>query len=193
MYESVQLLQDIVKAVNPKRILEMGTESGCSYYHIAQVHKGELVGVDCWCPLEGYPYHAEHLGTFKKMHKALDNPKFTYRKGFFEDVLPTLKGKYDIILYDGGHVKGQTQKDYELLLPLLAENGLVLVHDIMTPKCDETHWWWKNSIKHPSYGNGGRFGAGILAPKGEDNIRMLLGKGIIPHIRYDGKIKSTVE
>lgn len=187
MYESVGTIQEIVKKLNPQKILEMGTERGCSYYHIAKVHKGYLLGVDCWQPIEGYPFSPNNFIVFKEIFKTLKGD-FHYKQGLFQDVVPAL-GKFDIILYDGGHIKGQTQKDWDLLLPHLEDNGIVLIHDVVTPKCDELEWWWENSIKYPSYTLGGRFGLGIIAPKGDENIKKLIG--IIPHIRYNDILRCT--
>lgn len=188
MYESVFLIQKIISYIKPKRILELGVESGCSYYHIAQVFQGELIGIDCWCPIEGYPYNAKHFDTFQKMHESLNKASCKYIRGYFEDVVPKMLGKFDIVLYDGSHIENQTQKHYELFEKKLKNNGLILIHDINSPKCDENKWWWNISIQHPSYSFGGRFGLGVLAPKGIENLEILFKNNVIRHIRKNDTI-----
>lgn len=125
--------------------LEIGVARGKHMLEILEDENVRYVGVDKWehdTTLEHEPRKLEEYNTQDKwdgMYKEALLKLEPYKnrasiiRGSSVDVLPTLVGKFDIIYVDGDHSYKGAKKDLELSLPLLKENGKIIVDDLHYP------------------------------------------------------------
>lgn len=129
------VLSMLAKLVNAKRVLEVGTFTGCSALAFAAAlpEGGEVVT----CDVE--PKHVEVAQSFfdrsphgKKIHVKLGDARAT---------LKSLQGPFDLVFLDAD--KGGYATYYELALPLLRQGGLVVADNtlwsgrVLAPKDDD--------------------------------------------------------
>lgn len=171
-------------------ILECGTERGGTFSAMATAGPNYLHAVDAWGPVDGYGNSEREFKHFLGIYKDLVR-KFNieYTRGYFCDVLPKMKKTYDIILYDGAHTEKHLKSDIPLIKDRLKDGGMVMVHDVNSPKCYESSWFWDIQKEYPSYRLGGRFGLGLVSFKGSGILDEVLDKGLIPHIRLNRDLR----
>lgn len=124
------------------RYLEIGVAQGDNMERILEHYPTwNYVGVDRWecVPLENEVNKMENWNTqeiwdevYKSVLKRIEpyKDRASIIKGNSVKVLPTLVGEFDIIFVDGDHSYKGAKKDLELSLPLLAENGKIIVDDL---------------------------------------------------------------
>ena len=117
-----QILYALVRALQPDRVLELGTHLGGSATHIAQAlmdnGSGSLICVDI-NPLAGSEI-PEALQALRVEIIIADIDEYIRRP----DV-----GGFDFIFEDGGHSEFQVHTIYERLDKLLAPGGVIVSHD----------------------------------------------------------------
>ena len=135
-----KLLFRLVKYLNPKQILELGTSLGIATQAMALGYTDASV-----TSIEGCPNIAmaakQHLDTFRIQNISL-------KTGAFEDYLLKLKDDpWDLVFFDGHHQKEATLHYFEQLLPS-AHNDTVFIFDDIYWSKGMTEAW--NIIKqHP--------------------------------------------
>lgn len=122
-----------VKALKAKRILEIGTQEGATAYFMAMAQQeiGLPVNITCIDPFirTSDNYGDDTLMVWKK-NTAPFSAGIKLLKNLSGEVLPTMrKRKFDLIFVDGSHRYQDVANDLELVKGLLAENGLIVVHD----------------------------------------------------------------
>jgi GT2 family glycosyltransferase len=193
MAENRNFLYSLVRDLEPKRIVELGTYYGCSYFAFAQAIKDkdlstELVGVDTW---EGEShtgrYGEEVFNTFLDLKEGFKNVK--HIRSTFDNAIGSFKdGSIDVLMIDGLHTYEAVKHDFENWLPKLRENGIILMHD--TNVYDENkdfgvHKYFKE-LEYPKYNFNNRYGLGVVAPKGVDNFEKL------EFLEQDVKVYSAI-
>jgi predicted O-methyltransferase YrrM len=122
-WQSASFLEILIKLVNPKRVLEIGTAIAYSSIRIA----GNL----------------KKKGTVHTIEKSKDNIKLAngyIKKSGFEDkikilegnaldIMPGLDKKYDFIFLDAD--KNEYSKLLALSIPLLKKDGVILVDNLL--------------------------------------------------------------
>jgi predicted O-methyltransferase YrrM len=122
-WQSASFLEILIKLVNPKRVLEIGTAIAYSSIRIA----GNL----------------KKKGTVHTIEKSKDNIKLAngyIKKSGFEDkikilegnaldIMPGLDKKYDFIFLDAD--KNEYSKLLVLSIPLLKKDGIILVDNLL--------------------------------------------------------------
>ncbi len=129
-----RFLHMLVQIKKPKNILEIGTANGYSTIFLAdsvEKHGGKVTTIDHSKP--SYEWACENFRT-----TGLDtiiNPIF----GKAEDILPTLKEKYDMVFLDAQ--KAQYGVFWNLIKSLLSDDPLVIVDDVLKfpEKTDHFH------------------------------------------------------
>ncbi|MDG1159369.1 MAG: class I SAM-dependent methyltransferase [Flavobacteriales bacterium] len=117
-----QLLFRLAHHLKPKRILELGTSLGLSTCYLALSNsKTEVVSIEA-CP----NIHREAKEIFK--HFKIENVKAI--NATFQDALPELKGRFDIIFIDGHHDGPACLAYLEALKKHLSQEAFVVVDDI---------------------------------------------------------------
>ena len=133
-----KVIYKLIKAIKPKKVLEIGTHIGSSTVIIAKALYEEnennlLKTVD-------FRDVNDDLNKpwlkFKSKNSPLNNLKFLNVQNIVEfkteDSLEFLKketDKYNLIFLDGSHRSDHVYKEVALALKLLAPNSLILLHD----------------------------------------------------------------
>lgn len=138
-----RILYRISKKFRPAVMLELGTSLGISGAHLAMGNPdGRLITIE-GCPNIG----AMAQSNFNEL--AIKN--IEVKSGNFDDVLPGILSdlsKIDLIFIDGNHTYEATKRYFEMVLPHLHEESIVIFDDI--------HWSegmkkaWDEIIAHPS-------------------------------------------
>lgn len=189
-YEVWDWFHSLVLNNRDVEVLECGTENGGTFSAMASARPSKIECVDAWDILDGYGDTRGAFGRFKEVYALLEDmgcKNMKYTRGLFQSVVHSL-GQYDIVFYDGCHNEKSVSEDIPIMIDRVCENGLLLVHDVSSPKCFESQWFWDIQNTYPSYRLGGRFGVGIVAPKGDIFMKRLVVQGLIPHFRLAGKI-----
>ncbi len=178
---------DLVRFIRPRRIVELGTYWGTSFFSFCQAVKDhdlptECIAVDTW---EGDddtgPYNNDVYETVEKISEQ-----------FFTDVNIRLLKEYfnrarkyiddesiNILHIDGLHTYEALKSDFETWLPKLSDNGVVLFHDI-ADSCGygSMNYWKEISAVFPSFSFQHSWGLGILFPKGITWLDRMKGQNI---------------
>lgn len=126
---SSRVLFSLVRALEPQAVIELGTCTGLSAAYLSAAlrlnGKGKLVTI------EGAPALAvrarETIATLGLSERV------EVRCGSFADQLPVVchdLGKVDLLFNDGHHLEEPTVAYFEMVLPYLADNAVVVLDDI---------------------------------------------------------------
>ncbi|WP_163853295.1 class I SAM-dependent methyltransferase [Paenibacillus elgii] len=167
---------DLVRFAKPRLIAELGTLYGTSFFSFCQAVKdGNLparcFAVDTW---QG-DMHTGYYGG-DPIYEAVQSvtlrefPGIGYlvRSHFDQALAGFPDGSVDLLHIDGYHTYDAVLHDYTTWYPKLAENGIVLFHDIVVRLGDFGVYrlWEKLSGGHPSLQFPHSNGLGVLFPKG---------------------------
>jgi glycosyltransferase involved in cell wall biosynthesis len=142
----------LVNAARPRRIVELGTHYGYSYFSFCQAVRNaglttECIAVDTWKGDE----HAGHYG--EEVYRAVLRENEHYnafstllRKTFAEALDDVSDGSIDLLHIDGRHLYGDVKGDFESWLPKLAKNAIVLFHDTVVEERGFGVWKYWNEI-----------------------------------------------
>ena len=168
---------DLINFVKPKLITELGSQYGCSLFTFCQSVKDnnldtKIRAVDMWSGDIGAPDTGEEV--FALVNKIKDayfsNLDIKLYQMRFDDALPDFEdGSIDILHIDGGHTFEDVDHDLKTWLPKLAEDGIILFHDVYSDIDDGSCVHWRETKK--KYSNFFDFehscGLGILFPKSD--------------------------
>ncbi len=173
---------DLVRLVRPKRFVELGAYWGTSFFAFCQAVKDfgiqpECIAVDTWEGDEHTgPYEKDAFETFERVvREVFAGLRVRVLKTTFEKALPLVEeGSVDILHIDGCHEYQAVRSDYLSWLPKLAENGVVLFHDVADGVEYESVRFWKEiSAKAPGFSFPHSWGLGVLFPKGDLYFRQM--------------------
>ena len=118
-----RLLSFLSKIIQPERILEIGTFSGYSSLCLAEGLRegGRLYTIEKNDELESFIRENLSLSSLGK--------KIELIIGSAEETVPLLNGPFDIVFLDGD--KRCYTEDYELVLPLLREGGIIIADNTL--------------------------------------------------------------
>ena len=168
---------DLINFVKPKMITELGSQYGCSLFTFCQSVKDNKLdtrirAVDMWSGDIGAPDTGEEVFALvnkikDKYFSDLDIKLYQMR---FDDALPDFEdGSIDILHIDGGHTFEDVDHDLKTWLPKLADDGIILFHDVYSTIDDGSCVHWRETKK--KYKNFFDFehscGLGILFPKSD--------------------------
>lgn len=129
------MLYRLAQDMNASTILELGTSLGISTSYLAKACPQAQV-----ITIEGCPrIHSIAKSNFS----ALGIENIRPLNGAFSDVLPAALeecGKIDLLYIDGDHRSGPTLNNFELCLPYLHDNSLVIFDDIHWSSDMEDAW-----------------------------------------------------
>lgn len=166
---------DLVRFMQPKTIVELGSYMGGSFFSMCQAVKDaaldtKVYAIDTW---EGDP----HSGYYdNKVHWMVETISESYYpnvanmiRSTFDNALGRFAdGSVDLLHIDGYHTYEAASHDYTTWLPKLRENGVVLFHDIAEVQQDFGVWQFWEELKaiHPHLEFSHSSGLGVLFPKG---------------------------
>lgn len=118
-----RFLSFISKLIRPNRILEIGTYTGYATICLSEGlrEKGEIITLD----------KNEELFNFTSSYfeKAGLSEKIDFRIGNALEIIPELKGPFDIIFIDAD--KMNYSNYFDLCFDLLSENGIILADNVL--------------------------------------------------------------
>ena len=127
---------EIIRALRPQKIVELGVYSGASLMAFCQVVEKlklstKCFGIDLW---EG----DIHMGEFEESiyrgisdycHKYYPHTAVLIRKRFDDAVDDFEDGSVDLLHIDGTHTFEAVSTDYQTWIPKMSDRGVVLFHD----------------------------------------------------------------
>ncbi len=133
---------DLIANLKPKKIVELGTHYGTSFWSFCQAVKDqkletELNAVDTWKGDEHAGLYGEEVfETVKKIkdvhYSAL---KINLIRKTFDEAVGDFENKsIDILHIDGLHTYEAVKNDFEKWLPKMKEDGIILFHDIVVDR-----------------------------------------------------------
>ena len=172
-----QFAYDLLNALKPQTVVELGTHYGCSFFAFLQSCKDfhldtEVIAIDSW---EGDPqagfYGDEVWDTVNKtLNQYFANQNFKLIRKYFDDAVNCFEEEsIDIIHIDGLHTYEAVKNDFEKWLPKLKEDGIILFHDVASEKGYGTNAFWDEMCdKYDFYYTFTHsWGLGVLFPKGD--------------------------
>lgn len=181
MAENRDFLYSLVKKIKPNLVAELGTYYGCSYFAFAQAIKDlrlktSLVGVDSWeGDIHTGFYNDMVFETFKSLKSRFfsDNGQYSFIRNRFELAVDSFENSsIDILMIDGTHDYQSAKQDFEMYLPKLKENGIVLFHDVCVEWFTLKAYWNELIDQYPSRTIRNKYGLGMLAPKGDKYLNL---------------------
>jgi predicted O-methyltransferase YrrM len=121
--EVARFLEITARSTGARRALEIGMAIGYSALHLSRAlpEGGEVVTIE---PSEEMIERSEHY-----LSRAGLRERVTIERGYALDVIPRLKGTFDMVFLDA--VKQEYASYLELSLPLLRVGGVVLADNLL--------------------------------------------------------------
>jgi Methyltransferase domain len=167
---------DLMAFLRPRLFVELGTYWGNSFFSFVQAVKDydlktQCIAVDTWIG-DG------HTGEYAEdVYDVVNNISRTYfpknnirllRSTFIEALASVSDGSVDLLHIDGYHTYEAVSEDFSSWFPKLAENGIVLFHDV-SDTCDygSVRYWKELCSQYPGFTFQHSWGLGVLFPKGD--------------------------
>lgn len=167
---------DLMAFLRPKLFVELGTYWGTSFFSFCQAVQDfhlhtRCVAIDTW---EGDDhtgkYEQKVYDTVREIAGTLfSDTDIQLLRKYFKDAINTFAdGSIDLLHIDGFHTYEAVQEDFTTWLPKLANNGVVLFHDI-ADACDygSVRYWHELLARYPGFSFQHSWGLGVLFPKGK--------------------------
>ena len=179
---------DFVRFIRPARIVELGSQYGCSLFSFCQAIKdnhieAELHAVDFWSGDIGAPHPGEVVFQSVKNIKETffaDLNLHLYPMSFDDAVEQFDDESIDLLHIDGGHRYEDVDHDFNLWLPKLKKNGIILFHDVFSTidsgSCE--HWEYIKTKYDLHFEFPHSCGLGVLFPKGDEWYQKLQQAGL---------------
>jgi predicted O-methyltransferase YrrM len=135
--EIVELLRRLAEDP-PRRVLEIGTANGGSLFLLTRVARTDatIVSVDLPGGLFGGGYPASRAPLYESFARGRQSIELMRADSHDQstcDAVATLFGgsAVDFVLIDGDHSLEGVRRDFELYAPLVRDEGLIALHDIV--------------------------------------------------------------
>ncbi len=169
---------DIVEALRPQKVVELGTYNGHSYFVFCQSMiendiDGLCYAVDTWGG-------DDHTGDYDESifeevrHHARDHYRgisYLMRMLFNEAVHHFEDESIDLLHIDGLHTYDAVQEDFTNWYPKVRPGGVILFHDIEARQSDFGVWkfWAELEAQYDTFAFHHGFGLGVLRKPGGEN------------------------
>ncbi|MEM0085026.1 MAG: class I SAM-dependent methyltransferase [Candidatus Methanomethylicia archaeon] len=155
--EEIMELLKILKSVNPKNIVEIGTAGGGTLFLFAQVARSDalLISIDLPGGQFGGGYPAWKIPFYKSFARyATQRIELLRADSHDLNTLEKVKeilgdAQLDFLFIDGDHTYEGVKKDFEMYSPLIRKGGIIAFHDIVEhppETCCEVSKFW-NEVK----------------------------------------------
>lgn len=138
---------DLITAIRPRLIVELGTHWGEAYFTFCQTVQEEglssvCYAVDHWLGDEHAGHYGEEVFNDVLQYNERYYASFSYLlRSSFDDALPQFSdGSIDLLHIDGLHTYEAASNDFRKWLPKVKPGGIILLHDIC-PKHEEFGVW----------------------------------------------------
>jgi predicted O-methyltransferase YrrM len=152
--EEISQFLELLKSRGVRRLLEIGTANGGTLYLFSRaLPKGStLISIDSptWPVEGGYPsYKQRFYQSFSKSQELILLRVNSHDELTVKRVRDLLQGrKLDSLFIDGDHSYEGVKADFEMLLPLVSEEGIVAFHDIHSSDCPGVRRFWSEISQH---------------------------------------------
>ncbi len=145
---------DLIRAIRPGLIVELGTHWGESYFTFCQTV--EEHGLSCRCYAVDHWRGDDHAGHYgDEVFREVNEYNHRYYRPFsrllrrsFDDALTQFADdSIDLLHIDGLHTYEAVTHDFRSWLPKVNKNGIVLLHDICAKHQDFGVWRLWDEIK----------------------------------------------
>jgi hypothetical protein len=161
----------LVSELKPKTFVELGVETGHSFFNIAEtmhkiVSQPKCFAVDTWLGDDFTTKYSEDVynGVVEINQEIFQNQNVLLRMQF-DTALSEFENKsIDLLHIDGSHRYEDIKNDFQKWLPKVSENGVVLIHDtqVRDPQFGVYDFWLEitQSFRHIEFFHG--FGLGVV-------------------------------
>ena len=162
----------LMDALKPKRLAELGSHNGYSFFTFCQAAKGLELDIECFAvDLWGGDEHAGFYGddVFQRVwnHNEAHYASFArlVRASFDDAVGQFEDGSIDLLHIDGRHFYEDVKHDFETWEPKLSDRAVVLFHDtnVREREFGVFKFWEEVSSDRPSFEFLHGHGLGVLA------------------------------
>lgn len=160
----------LVGALQPRRIVELGTHNGYSYFAFCQaVQEHRLsttcIAVDTWQGDEHAGFYGNEVYDSVAQHNAPYANFSTLLRKTFDAALDDVEdGSVDLLHVDGRHFYDDVKSDFESWIPKLSSRAVVLFHDTEVRERGFGVWkyWAEISGNRPALNFPHQHGLGVL-------------------------------
>lgn len=160
----------LVGALQPRRIVELGTHNGYSYFSFCQaVQEHQLptgcIAVDTWQGDEHAGFYGDDVyDNVVRLNAPYTNFSTLLRKRFDDALADVEDGTIDFLHVDGRHFYDDVKADFESWIPKLSSRAVVLFHDTKVRERGFGVWkyWAEISADRPSLNFPHQHGLGVL-------------------------------
>ncbi|GAB5452696.1 MAG: class I SAM-dependent methyltransferase [Halioglobus sp.] len=176
---------DLVEALRPKIIVELGVYNGLSFFTFCQSMMengidGVAYGVDCWEGDEHTDAYDDSIYNDVSEHARAYYRGMTYlMRMYFNEALQHFEeDSVDLLHIDGLHTYDAVSEDFSNWYPKVKPGGVILFHDVMARIKDFGAWKFFDELEQQhedifKFNHG--FGLGVLRkPGGERSSNQLL-------------------
>ncbi|MEP4146703.1 MAG: class I SAM-dependent methyltransferase [Halioglobus sp.] len=166
---------DIVEAVRPKKVVELGTYNGMSYFIFCQSMiendvDGVCYAVDTWAGDEHTGDYDDSVYEEVRQHAREQYRGITYlmRMLFNEALTHFADDSIDLLHIDGLHTYEAVKEDFTNWYPKVSPGGVILFHDIEARQSDFGVWkfWSELQQQYEAFTFNHGFGLGVLRKPG---------------------------
>lgn len=171
---------DLVTAVRPKMLVELGTHKGLSYFTFCQAMKeseidGLCYAVDTFEGDEHTDKYDESVFNSVNDHNRQNYHGFSYLMRMrFEEALQHFSDEtIDLLHIDGFHTYEAVSNDFSNWYPKVRPGGIILFHDVQARLKDFGAWKFWDEIKsdYETFTFNHGFGLGVLRKAGGDRSK----------------------
>jgi hypothetical protein len=167
----VPFAQWLVRTTRPRRVVELGVHSGCSYFAFCQAAQAyspesECFGVDTWLSDDHVGSYSAEVFTQVNAHNTHLYSSFsTLLRMPFDDALERFEdGSVDLLHIDGLHTLDAVRHDFEHWLPKMSSRGVILMHDTseFRDNFGVYAFWREIAVRYPSFAFTHGHGLGVV-------------------------------
>lgn len=188
--EHIPFGMNLVAALRPATLVELGTHAGDSYCAFCQAASEAQVAVQCFAvdtwqgDAQAGFYGPEVLAGLRTHHDPLYGGFSRLIQSTFDEALRHFADRsVDLLHIDGLHTYEAVRHDFEAWLPKLSGSGVVLMHDINVREGDfgVARLWAELRQRYPSFEFAHGHGLGVLS------------MGAAPPAAIEPLLRSTAE
>jgi predicted O-methyltransferase YrrM len=138
-YDEIVPLLNKIKALEPRRVCEIGTSAGGTLYLLSRVAPPDavLVSIDVEIPFYTRAARGRMVRPGQRLVSLEGDSHDVETKAQVEEAFAG--EPIDVLFIDGDHTYDGVRRDFELYGPLVREGGLIAFHDIQ-PDRGGAHW-----------------------------------------------------